>query len=77
MMIADAKNILSEVLKIQAPKIILLHNHPSGNLMPSQNDINFTKKIQQACEILGIQLLDHIIIACDGYTSILYEMKNN
>ena len=72
---ADAKNILSEVLKIQAPKIILLHNHPSGNLMPSQNDINFTKRIQQACEILGVQLLDHIIIAGEGYTSILYEMN--
>lgn len=77
MMVADAKNILSEVLKIQAPKIILLHNHPSGNLMPSQNDMEFTKKIQQACKILGIQLLDHIIIAGDGYISILYQMKNN
>lgn len=77
MVSADAKNILSEVLKIQAPKIILLHNHPSGNLMPSKNDIDFTKRIKQACEILGVQLLDHIIIAGDGYTSILYEMNKN
>lgn len=75
MMVADAKNILSEVIKMQAPKIILAHNHPSGNLMPSENDINFTKKIKQSCEILGIQMLDHIIIAGNGYTSIFYEMS--
>ena len=74
---ADAKNILSGVIKMQAPKIILVHNHPSENPVPSQSDINFTKKIKQACEILGIQLLDHIIIAGDGYTSIFYEMKKN
>ena len=75
MVAADAKNILSEVIKMQAPKIILLHNHPSGNLRPSQSDIDFTKRIKQACEILGIQLLDHIIITENGYTSIFYEMK--
>jgi len=74
MAIADAKSILTEVIKMQAPKIILLHNHPSGNLMPSENDINFTKKIKQACEILGIQLLDHVIIAGNDYTSIFYEI---
>lgn len=75
MVTVDAKNILSEVIKMQAPKIILIHNHPSGNLLPSQNDINFTKRIKQACEILGIQLLDHIIIAGNGYTSIFYEIS--
>lgn len=72
---ADAKNILSEVIKIQAPKIILIHNHPSGNLAPSQSDIEFTEKIKKASEILGIQMLDHIIIAENGYTSIFYEMN--
>lgn len=72
---ADAKNILSEVIKIQAPKIILIHNHPSGNLTPSKSDIDFTKKIKKASEILGIQMLDHIIITENGYTSIFYEMN--
>lgn len=75
MVFADAKNILSEVIKMQAPKIILAHNHPSENLKPSKSDIDFTKRIEQACEILGIQLLDHIIIAGSNYTSIFYEMK--
>jgi len=75
MVIADAKNVLAEVIKMQAPKIIILHNHPSGNPTPSKNDIDFTKRIKQACEILGVQLLDHIIIAGNTYTSILYEMN--
>ena len=77
MMIVDAKNILPEVIKMQAPKVILVHNHPSGNLMPSENDISFTKKIKKACEILGVQLIDHVIIAGNGYTSIFYEMEEN
>ena len=75
MVAADAKNILCEVIKMQAPKIILIHNHPSGNLTASKSDIEFTKKIKNASEILGIQMLDHIIIAENGYTSILYEMN--
>ena len=77
MLAADAKNILSEVIKMQAPKIILVHNHPSGNLEASENDIKFTKKIKQACEILGLQLLDHVIVADNGYTSIMYEINKN
>ena len=74
---ADAKNILSEAIKMQAPKVILLHNHPSGNLTPSDSDIKFTERIKKACEILGIQLLDHIIIAENKYTSIFYEIEKN
>lgn len=76
-MIVDAKNILSDVIKMQAPKIILVHNHPSGSLTPSQNDIDFTKKIDNACKILGVQLLDHIIIAENNYLSILHEISKN
>ena len=71
MVAAGAKNILAEAVKIQAPKIILTHNHPSGNPMPSDKDIEFTKRMQEACKILGIQLLDHIIIAGDSYISIV------
>ena len=77
MLAADAKNVLSEVIKMQAPKIILAHNHPSGNLEPSENDMKFTKRIKQACEILGIQLLDHVIVADNGYTSIMHEINRN
>lgn len=42
--------------------IIAVHNHPSGNLFPSQNDLQITKTLMQAGELLGIELLDHIIV---------------
>lgn len=50
--------------------IIAAHNHPSGNPEPSEEDIEITKRLQQAGKILGIELLDHIIIATNGYTSL-------
>ena len=56
--------------KLGAPKIIMVHNHPSGNSKPSQQDIEFTERMEQASEILGIQLLDHIVIGYNEYTSI-------
>ncbi len=66
----DAKDILMESVKIGAPKIILIHNHPSGESKPSKADIEFTEKLQKAAEVLGILLLDHIIIGYNQYTSI-------
>lgn len=72
---ADTKNVLSEAVKMQAPKILLIHNHPSGNPIPSDKDIEFTKNIEEACKILGIQLLDHIVIGGDYYTSIFAIMS--
>ena len=77
MVASDAKNILSEVVKMQAPKIILTHNHPSGNPMPSDKDIEFTKRIDEACKILGIQLIDHVVIAKDSYISIFSSVLKN
>lgn len=51
--------------------IILAHNHPSGDPAPSQEDINLTRRIKEAGEILGIELMDHIIIGSDGKFSSL------
>ena len=70
------KEILSEPIKIQAPNIIIIHNHPSGNPNPSKADIEFTKKIAKASEILGITLLDHLIIGNNSYVSILQLLSN-
>ncbi|MDV0441027.1 JAB domain-containing protein [Methanorbis furvi] len=62
----------------RAAAIILIHNHPSGNLAPSRQDILVTEKIQAAGTILGIKLLDHIIIGpCDGFQSILEEEEES
>ncbi len=68
----DPKDILYEAIKIQAPKIILVHNHPSGDITPSKADYLITDKIYEAAEIMGIELLDHIIIGNNNYESILY-----
>ena len=57
-------------LKIEASKIILIHNHPTGDPTPSKQDIEFTKNVEQASKILGIQLLDHIVIGDLKYVSI-------
>ena len=68
------KDILSEPIKMQAPKIIVAHNHPSGNSKPSKADVEFTKRLYEACEILQIQLLDHIVIGNMKYSSILSDL---
>ena len=59
---ADIKVILSVALAGAAVSIILLHNHPSGKLHPSQQDINLTMKIKEACKYLDIAFLDHVIV---------------
>lgn len=70
----EPKEVLSEVIKMQAPKIILIHNHPSGDPTPSAQDFKFTDRIYEACEILGVELLDHIIIG-DGYFESIFSEK--
>lgn len=67
----NIRYILSETVKINAPKIILVHNHPSGDPTPSGADIIVTKKLKEAAEILKIELLDHIVIGNMQYRSIL------
>ena len=56
-----------------ATGIIVSHNHPSGNLKPSHEDIGITKKIKEAGELLNIQLLDHLIITQNSYLSFADE----
>jgi DNA repair protein RadC len=65
----DPKVIFGMALQHQATGIILIHNHPSGNLKPSQNDIVLTKRLVDAGNMLGIKILDHIIISDQGYYS--------
>lgn len=72
---ATIKSVLNEAVKIEAAKIILIHNHPTGDPTPSVQDIEFTEKVEQASQILGIQLLDHIVIGNTNYVSIFYERE--
>jgi len=70
----SVKNILAENIRMQAPKIIIAHNHPSGDSTPSEADYNITKKIIKACDLLGIELLDHLVIGNGNYTSIMKKL---
>jgi DNA repair protein RadC len=65
------REVFREAILEQAASIILLHNHPSGNLEPSREDITVTKQLVEAGKIIGISVHDHIIIAGDSYTSMM------
>ncbi|RZL34076.1 MAG: DNA repair protein [Pedobacter sp.] len=67
--VVDIKMILAVALKCNASGIILGHNHPSGNVEPSEPDKILTKKLKDACAILELFLLDHIIISKTAYYS--------
>lgn len=67
----EPKEVLSEAIKIGAPKIILVHNHPSGDSKPSKEDFRITDRIYECADIMGIQLLDHVVIGDGTYESIL------
>lgn len=71
---ASIKDVLNEAVKVQAMQIILVHNHPSGDVTPSKNDIEFTREVKKASAILGINLIDHIIIGGNSYISIFSKI---
>ena len=65
------KDILAEAIKIGAPKIAVVHNHPSGNPEPSTEDIEFTETLDKASKILGIELLDQVVVAGYKFFSVM------
>ena len=73
--VIEPKDILIEAIKIQAPRIILVHNHPSGDPTPSKADFNITDRIYDSAQLLGIELLDHIIIGDEKFESIFYHKR--
>lgn len=71
----EIKDVLKEAIKIGAPKIILVHNHPSGDPTPSHEDIELTQKLEEVSKMLEIELLNHVIIGDGKYKSI-FSMLN-
>ncbi|MFY0650535.1 MAG: DNA repair protein RadC [Cyclobacteriaceae bacterium] len=71
--VADLRLIFKRALEELACSLILVHNHPSGNLKPSQSDINLTNKIKRSGEMIDIPVLDHIIFTNNGYYSFADE----
>jgi len=65
--------IMQIALKSSATSIILAHNHPSGNLIPSEADKDLTKKIREGGKVLDIAVLDHLIITSESYFSFADE----
>lgn len=61
--------IFQRLLMSNSSQFIIAHNHPSGNLTPSEGDIHLTKRIKRAGALMGIKLLDHIIVNNETYTS--------
>lgn len=71
--VADPRRILKMALDDHATSLILCHNHPSGNLRPSDADLKLTRKMKNAANLMDIQLLDHLIVAHTGYMSMADE----
>lgn len=71
--VADPRRIFNNALKAEATSIILSHNHPSGNIQPSSMDIELTKKLKKAGEVLDISVYDHLIIGENNYYSFADE----
>ncbi len=71
--VADPRVILKPCIELQASGLILMHNHPSGNLKPSQADIDLTNKIKGATQFIDIKLFDHLIFTDTGYFSFADE----
>lgn len=65
------RELVKNILKLDAKSVIFAHNHPSGNLKPSKSDIDFTLKSKKILKDLEINLLDHIIVSEDGFYSFL------
>lgn len=73
--IFDAKRVLKEALLLMSECVVLCHNHPSGAKYPSPQDDSLTHKFKNACQIMDIRLLDHVIVTLNGYYSYQSEGK--
>ena len=67
------REVFAEAITDRAASIIVAHNHPSGNLEPSIADKEVTERLRQAGEILGIEVLDHLILGEGGFSSVEYQ----
>ncbi|MGQ9411905.1 RadC family protein [Streptococcus pneumoniae] len=71
--VAEPREILHYACKNMATSMILVHNHPSGTVEPSDNDLRFTEKLKRCCDDMGMILLDHLIIGQKDYFSFREE----
>ena len=68
--IVHPREVFAPAIKERAAAILVLHNHPSGESSPSQEDLEITRRLKQTGELIGIPLLDHVVIGADSYVSL-------
>ena len=68
--VAHPREVLYPAIRYRAASFILVHNHPSGNLSPSCEDIELTRALAKAADMVGIPLVDHVIVSRSGFTSL-------
>jgi len=71
--IVHPREVFKEALSASAASVIFVHNHPSGDPEPSEDDIKLTERLAQAGEVMGIEVLDHIVIGNNNYLSLKRE----
>lgn len=71
----DVREVMRHAVLNRAAAIVLCHNHPSGNLRPSREDDQLTQRVDEACRVMNIQFVDHIIVADTGYYSYREQSK--
>ena len=67
--VVHPREVFITAIEYSSASVIVAHNHPSGDVSPSQDDINLTRRLVQAGEILGIDVLDHVIVGRDDFLS--------
>jgi DNA repair protein RadC len=65
----EAREVFNFLISVSAAKAVVVHNHPSGDPEPSDEDRLLTKRLKSAGELVGIPIVDHVIVARDGYFS--------
>lgn len=73
----DSKMIIKRALLENAEGLAMCHNHPSGNLLPSPQDDNITRKLHEACKAMDIRMIDHVIVSVNGFYSYCDEGRLN
>lgn len=68
--LAHPREVYAPAIEHRATAVIIAHNHPSGNLEPSADDLELTLRLRRAGQLLGIELLDHVIFSYDNYRSL-------
>jgi DNA repair protein RadC len=68
--IVHPREVYRPAIVLSAASLVLAHNHPSGDTTPSEEDLAITRRLHEAGRLLGIELVDHIVVAKDGYTSL-------